>query len=107
MTNQRTQVPQSTTPQAPSDEDIAIHVLHHLTTQQMSADAPIRFDALRRRLQVRRMELVRVLGRLDRQGLIDASRLRTTLAGFAIGVSLRASDLPVLRPQNERQARAA
>lgn len=108
MTSNQTQATAETTRNRPSDEAIAIHVLHHLTTHQMNG-ARIQFDELRRALPVRRMELVRVLGRLDSQGLLDASRLRVTLAGFAIGVSLRDADLPSLRPSrpSESACRAA
>lgn len=106
----KTQPTESTTtsaPKSPSDEAIAIHVLYRLTTHQMNG-ARIRFDALRRMLPVRRMELARVLARLDRQGLIDAARLSLTLHGFAIGMSLREADLPVLREAtSDKRARAA
>lgn len=96
MTTNQTQSSAKTTRNRPSDEAIAIHVLHYLTTHQMNG-ARIHFDELRRALPIRRMELVRVIGRLDSQGLLDASRLRLTLSGFAIGMSLRAADLPSLR----------
>lgn len=79
----------------PSDEAIAIHVLRYLTTRQMNG-AQIRFDKLRRHLDVGQLRLVRILGRLDRQGLLDCSRLRLTLHGFAIGMSLKDKDLPQL-----------
>jgi hypothetical protein len=92
----------------PTDEAIAIHVLHFLTRQQLRGQRA-RFDKLHRALHVRRLELQRVLALLDRQGLIDAATLRTTLAGFAIGTSLRASELPALRaaPAAARRANAA
>lgn len=96
MNTQHPEFTPTSTHKTPDDEIIAIHVLHYLTTRQMNG-TPIQFDALRRHLPVRRMELVRILGRLDRQGLIDCSRLRVTLSGFAIGTSLREADLPELR----------
>ncbi len=49
------------------------------------------------------MAVVRVLGRLDRQGFVDCSRLRVTLTGFGVGAALRDEDLPSLHAGNGRR----
>jgi hypothetical protein len=95
MKTQTTDTSRTNTYTTPGDEDIAIHVLHHLTTHQMNG-ARIHFDKLRRRLGVDRVQLARVLGRLDKQGLVDCSKLRLTLQGFAIGMAVKSRDLPRL-----------
>ncbi len=48
-------------------------------------------------LQVRRTDIRGVVTTLDRQGFVDALRMRPTLLGFALGRSLAAEALPVLR----------
>jgi hypothetical protein len=96
MDNTESSAPTTDPRHEPTDDAIAIHVLHFLTRQQLRGHK-VHFDKLYRSLRVRRLELQRVLGFLDRQGLVDAAALRTTLAGFAIGMSLRADELPALR----------
>ena len=91
---------------APDPGTVAIHVLYKLTRAQQR-HRPVRLDELATALGVRRPELRRVISSLHREGYVDAARMRVTLAGFAIGQSLRATELAPLRPVIDRAAAMA
>jgi hypothetical protein len=65
-------------------------------------------EALSLAIQVRRPDVRKAVTALHQQGLVDALRLRLSLAGFAIGTALRAKRLPsIARPRAKPTARRA
>lgn len=87
----------STSPNlGPAAERIAIHVLNALTTRHRR-QCPTTLDDLVEALHVRRPDVRRVVSALHRAGYLDASRMRLTLLGFAVGASIDAALLPTLR----------
>jgi len=64
-------------------------------------------EVLVEELRVRRGDIRRTLSALHREGFVDVLRMRPTLAGFALGRSLRGAELPALRPVKVAAVRAA
>ena len=58
-------------------------------------DAPLH-DGIRAR-RLRREDVRAIVSQLDREGFVDASRMRLTLAGFAMGTSLAPRKVMPLR----------
>lgn len=82
----------------PDPGTLAIHVLCEMTTRQRRGERA-QLDDLASAVGVRRADVRGVVSLLHRQGYVDAVRMRVTLAGFAIGLSLGERELgPVLRP---------
>lgn len=90
---------------APNPEMIALHVMREMTSAQADGRRITALD-LAESLQVRRADIRGVVSELHRQGLVDAMRMRVTLAGFAYA---RAKVAAPLRKQavSLRLARAA
>jgi DNA-binding GntR family transcriptional regulator len=86
----------TTTNQAPKTEHIAVLVLRELADAQDRGER-LGLDELVSALGVRRGELRTIVSRLHRQGLVDALRMRPTLAGFAIGRTAAGLTLRALR----------
>jgi hypothetical protein len=84
---------------------LAIHVLCAMTTHQRKG-ARCTLDELITELGVRRPDVRDVVSVLHRQGYVDLQRMSLTLAGFAIGMSLRGQQLTTARRQ-QRAPRAA
>ena len=80
---------------------LARHVLRAITVAQRE-HAAVTLESLAERLGVRRVDVRTALTSLHHEGLIDALRMRTTLAGFAIG-----SALPALVPLRRLETLAA
>jgi DNA-binding IclR family transcriptional regulator len=85
---------------------VAIHVLNILSTRQRRGDSTT-LQHLIARLPVRRADLRRVVSALHREGYLDATRMRLTLQGFAVGASIDANDMPALRETAVAPRRAA
>jgi hypothetical protein len=77
-------------------QDLALHVLHALAQAQIEGRR-VNLETLTTDLRVRRGDVRKTVTALDREGYVDALRMRPTLRGFAVGRSLQAEDLPVLR----------
>ena len=74
---------------------LAPYILRHLTFAQRRG-RPVTLDDVVSRLQVRRADVRSAISALHTQGLVDASTMRLTLQGFAIGAALGSRKLPVL-----------
>jgi hypothetical protein len=57
----------------------------------------IDLDQLATALDVRRRDVRATLSQLHREGLLDVTRMRLTLRGFAVGIGLAAEKLKPLR----------
>ncbi len=91
--------------EAPQPEVIAIHVMREMTSAQAAGRRITALD-LAEALQVRRADIRTVVSELHRQGLVDAMRMRVTLAGFAYARAV--TDVtPIRKPASVRLARAA
>lgn len=77
---------------APSAQAIGMSVLSVLTKRQRLGQRTTLEDLVEA-LAVRRTDVRRVVSALHQQGFVDALRMRVTLAGLAIGVSLHKTDL--------------
>jgi DNA-binding IclR family transcriptional regulator len=77
---------------------LSAHVLHALAQAQVEGRR-LTLETLTEALAVRRTDVRSVVTTLDRQGFVDALRMRPTLLGFALARSLPAGALPVLRPR--------
>lgn len=77
-------------------EELALHILKALTRHQMN-DRPVTLQDLVDEIKARRGDLRKTISSLDREGYVDALRMRLTMKGFAIGASLQDVDLPPLR----------
>jgi hypothetical protein len=58
-------------------------------------------------IKVRRGDVRKTVSALHREGLVDALRLRLSLAGFAIGASLLAKELPPIRRAKQAAQKVA
>jgi Mn-dependent DtxR family transcriptional regulator len=79
---------------------LSAYILHAIATAQREG----RFnnlDTLRRELGVRRADVRSAVTALHRQGFVDATRMRLTLAGFTLALALQARPLPPLRTQSK------
>lgn len=75
---------------------LAAHVLRTLARAQQRR-RPMTLATLVDELGVRKLDLREVVSRLHAQGFLDVTTMRLTLAGFAVGASLRGERLPRLR----------
>ena len=85
---------------------LSLHVLQHLATAQR-AGVPLGLEELVATLAVRRADVRASLGRLHAEGLLDVSRMRLTLVGFAVGSALLGRSLPALRVERGSRVAAA
>ncbi len=77
---------------------LSIHVLCAMTTHQRKGSR-CTLDDLVAELGVRRPDVRSVVSALHREGYVDLQRMSLTLAGFAIGTSLRGQPLTATRRQ--------
>lgn len=75
---------------APQDEQLAIQVLHQMTTFQRQSRCVTLYE-LCQLLEVEPNKLRPVIAALDVRGLVDAKRMRLTMHGFITGVGLTRS----------------
>lgn len=85
---------------------LAAHVLRALGRAQLRG-ATLSLAEVARALRVRKPEVRAMVTQLDREGFVDARRMRLTLAGLALAASLAGKRLPALRPAAAVRARAA
>ena len=86
---------------------LAAHVLHTLADAQ-TRRRPMTLASLVEALRVRKVDVRDVVSRLHAQGFLEATTMRLTLTGFAIGASLKGVKLGTLRkPAKMRLVRAA
>jgi hypothetical protein len=81
---------------APRADVLAIHVMNALTRARVKGRV-ISLEDVALEVGARKVDVRRVVTALDRQGLVDAARMRPTLLGFAIGRALRGEALRTLR----------
>ncbi len=87
---------------APRRDVLAIHVMAALTSAAREG-ARLSLEQLAGQLAVRKVDVRRVVSELDRQGFVDALRMRPTLLGFALGAGALGSALePLRRPAMKR-----
>ena len=79
-----------------SNQALAAHILFHLALAQKKG-CPMTLHSLSRAVGARRADVRTVVTALHEAGYLDASTMRLSLAGFAIGCSLRSAALPALR----------
>jgi DNA-binding IclR family transcriptional regulator len=77
-------------------EKLAPYVLRALAEAQQEGRC-IDLETLALALKVRRPDVRKTVSALHQQGLVDALRLRLSLAGFAMGAALLATELPPIR----------
>src|SRR4051812_23067857 len=75
---------------------LAPYVLRALAAAQQ-AGRPTNLQTLTDKLQVRRADVREAVSALHLRGLVDASTMRLSLEGFAIGSALRGKKLTPLR----------
>jgi Mn-dependent DtxR family transcriptional regulator len=80
-----------------SHKSLAAHVIQTMIAAQKEGDR-VTLDGLAEQLRVRRGDVRSTLTRLHQQGLIDVSKMRLTMQGFAIGLALEGKPLAALRP---------
>ncbi len=85
---------------------LSMHILRALADAQTEGRRES-LDTLVEQVQVRRRDVRAAVTGLHQQGLLDALHMRLTLEGFAVGRSLLAKDLPVLRITAELRVAAA
>lgn len=85
---------------APRHDVLAIHVMAALTTAARQ-EARLDLESLAKLLGVRKADVRSVVSQLDRQGFVDALRMRPTLLGFALGAGASAAPLASLRPERK------
>jgi len=76
--------------------DIAPHILRALAEAQIEGRV-MDLASLSLAIQVRRGDVRAAVSALHREGLVDALRMRLSLAGFALGSSLLSEALPAIR----------
>jgi len=76
--------------------DLSMHVLAALATAQFQ-DEIVTLETLVERVHARRADVRQTVSALHRAGLVDALRMRLTLAGFAAGHALAAAPMRPLR----------
>ena len=82
-------------------QTLSAHILRSIANAQREGRSST-LDTLVDELRVRRIDVRTTVTSLDREGFLDATRMRLTLAGFALAVGLASSPLPQLR--QERRA---
>lgn len=93
-------IQQTQADRSPSSDVLAIHVMAALSRAQRRG-TPINLEDVSQEVGARKADVRRVISALDAQGLVDATRMRLTLVGFAMGVASFAAPLKKLR-QNKR-----
>ncbi|MBX3188210.1 MAG: hypothetical protein KF819_14405 [Labilithrix sp.] len=78
------------------DRTVASHVLRELARHQLRGRA-VRLDELAGAVGVRREDVRAVVTRLHGEGHVDAKRMRLTMTGLALAVSMRSCKLPPVR----------
>lgn len=81
---------------SPSSDVLAIHVVAALSRAQRRG-TPINLEQLAQEVGARKADVRRIVSALDAQGLVDATRMRLTLVGFAMGVASLGAPLKKLR----------
>jgi DNA-binding IclR family transcriptional regulator len=89
---------------APKADVLAIHVVAALSRAQRRGRT-MTLESLARALGARKTEVRGVVTRLDREGYVDATRMRLTLLGFALGASVANTRLCELRPAPQEARR--
>jgi DNA-binding IclR family transcriptional regulator len=79
-----------------STRTLAAHVLRTLAAAQSRGRAHS-LPSLAQKLGVRRADVRSILTSLHREGHLDATTMRLTLTGFAMGMALKNVELPALR----------
>ncbi len=77
-------------------QDIAPYILRALAEAQTEGRA-MDLETLSLTIKVRRGDVRKTVSALHQEGLVDALRLRLSLAGFAVGSALLAKELPPIR----------
>jgi hypothetical protein len=86
------------------DADVlAIHVMRALSRAQQRGES-LSLEALASLLQVRKVDVRRVVSALDKRGFVDAMRMRVTMMGFVLGCSVTGSELKSARKPAKRAA---
>lgn len=78
--------------------EIAPHILRTLAEAQTEGRV-MDLETLSLAIQVRRADVRKTVSALHQQGLVDALRLRLSLAGFAMGAALMKEELRPIRRQ--------
>lgn len=94
--------------QAPDDRLVALGAMSLMRAAQEEGRRITALD-LARTLEVRRVDVRRIVSELDRRGLVDALRMRLTLLGFAYVAGTSFAARPAARPRRSesRELRAA
>ncbi|HVK63789.1 MAG TPA: hypothetical protein VM694_04930 [Polyangium sp.] len=88
-------------------KDIAPYILRALAEAQTEGRT-MDLETLSIAIKVRRGDVRKTVSALHQEGLVDALRLRLSLAGFAIGSALLEQELPpIRRPKQVAQKVAA
>ena len=93
----------TSTNQAPSLNLVALHAMREMARAQAAGRCLNAMD-LAAELGVRRSDIRAVVGELDRQGLVDALRMKLTLVGFGYVAGMANSkfgDQPLRKPRRE------
>jgi DNA-binding IclR family transcriptional regulator len=77
-------------------EKLAPYVLRALAEAQQEGRV-MDLETLALTLKVRRPDIRKTVSALHREGLVDALRMRLSLAGFAMGTAFLGKELPPLR----------
>ena len=86
------------------DADVlAIHVMRVLSRAQQKGEQ-LSLEDLAARLEVRKVDVRRVVSALDKRGFVDAMRMRVTMMGFVLGCSVSASELKPARKAAAKRA---
>jgi transcription initiation factor IIE alpha subunit len=91
---------------APASDVLAIHLLKAMSTHHLEGRRTT-LDDLSLELGIRREDVRRVMSALHREGYVDVLAMRPTLAGLAIGSSLRDEDLVPARVRSDAARQAA
>jgi DNA-binding transcriptional regulator PaaX len=87
-----------------SRPSLVAHILRSMNLAQREGRS-IDLEGLTAELGARRGDVRAALSAMHRQGLLDVTRMRLTLTGFAVGASLAGRPLAPLR--SARRAKAA
>ncbi len=85
---------------------IAAHVLRHLARAQVQGRA-VRLDDLAREIGVRKEDVRHVVTRLHNEGHVDVRKMRVTMTGLALAISMRECKLHDLRARRSTAISAA
>jgi hypothetical protein len=84
-------------------QTLSAHILRSLATAQREGRCST-LETLVDELRVRRADVRTTVSSLDREGFVDATRMRLTLAGFALAASLANRTLPKLRTERRAES---